>query len=265
MGPGRAAKAGRRDARRGPVPGLWQEGGPVRQGDGRAAVRAEALGRVFQSDRALQPELRLLLYSGEDAPPRTAHVPRRLVEALAILKRYFRTTVPKGVLPQIIFHGAEPLLNREAVFAGIEQFANDFRFGIQTNATLLDDAAIAFLREHEVSIGISLDRRRPPRRPHPQQLGRPRRLPASRRGYGPAQGLSRLERHLHGVPRKPAAPDEAGGVSPRTRGSHLPDEHSPLHAAAVAEREADRRVGGEVFFASPGSQLRAIPSRPDGN
>jgi uncharacterized protein len=81
----------------------------------------------------------------------------QLVEALAVLKRYFRTTVPKGSLPQIIFHGAEPLLNREAVFAGIEQFADDFRFGIQTNATLLDDSAIAFLREHEVSIGISLD------------------------------------------------------------------------------------------------------------
>jgi uncharacterized protein len=49
------------------------------------------------------------------------------------------------------------MLNREAVFAGIEQYADDFRFGIQTNATLLDDAAIDFLRDHGVSIGISLD------------------------------------------------------------------------------------------------------------
>jgi uncharacterized protein len=81
----------------------------------------------------------------------------QIVDALAVLKRYFRTTVPKGSQPQIIFHGAEPLLNREAVFAGIEQFADDFRFGIQTNATLLDDSAIAFLREHDVSVGISLD------------------------------------------------------------------------------------------------------------
>jgi uncharacterized protein len=81
----------------------------------------------------------------------------RLFESLAILKRYFRTTVPKGSLPQIIFHGAEPLLNREAVFAGIERYADDFRFGVQTNATLLDDSAIGFLREHEVSVGISLD------------------------------------------------------------------------------------------------------------
>jgi uncharacterized protein len=81
----------------------------------------------------------------------------KLLEALAILKSYFRTTVPKGSLPQIVFHGAEPLLNREAVFAGIERYADDFRFGIQTNATLLDDSAVAFLREHGASIGISLD------------------------------------------------------------------------------------------------------------
>lgn len=81
----------------------------------------------------------------------------RIKEALTILRRYFRTTVPKGQKPQIIFHGAEPLLNREAVFAGITAFADDFRFGIQTNATLLDHDAIAFLRDHDVSIGISLD------------------------------------------------------------------------------------------------------------
>lgn len=81
----------------------------------------------------------------------------RLIEALEILQQYFRTTVPKGSLPQIVFHGAEPLLNRDALFAGIAAFHGRFRFGVQTNATLLDDAAIAFLQEHDVSIGISLD------------------------------------------------------------------------------------------------------------
>jgi uncharacterized protein len=89
---------------------------------------------------------------------RGEHMSReRLLEALKILKRHFRGTVPKGVRPQIIFHGAEPMLNREAVFAGIDRYADDFRFGIQTNATLLDDAAIGFLRERGVSLGISLD------------------------------------------------------------------------------------------------------------
>ncbi len=83
--------------------------------------------------------------------------PDKLMKALEILKKYFRTTVPKGVLPQIIFHGAEPMLNREAVFAGIEEYSKDFRFGVQTNATLLDDSAVEFLTSHEVSIGVSLD------------------------------------------------------------------------------------------------------------
>ncbi len=66
----------------------------------------------------------------------------KLLEALGILKRFFQATLPKGTLPQIVFHGAEPLLNREAMFAGIRQHGDDFRFGIQTNATLLDDESI---------------------------------------------------------------------------------------------------------------------------
>jgi uncharacterized protein len=97
-------------------------------------------------------------YIPEDMRRKGQHMSQdRLLEALATLKQYFRSTVPKGTLPQIIFHGSEPLLNREAVFAGIEQFSDSFRFGIQTNATLLDDAAIEFLGRHDVSIGISLD------------------------------------------------------------------------------------------------------------
>ena len=82
---------------------------------------------------------------------------KKLLKALDILKQYFRKTLPNDSTPQIIFHGAEPLLNRDAVFAGIEEYEDDFLFGIQTNATLLDDAAIKFLTSHRVSIGISLD------------------------------------------------------------------------------------------------------------
>jgi len=80
-----------------------------------------------------------------------------LLDALAILKSYFGKIMSEGRLPQIIFHGSEPMVNREAVFAAIEQYQNDFRFGVQTNATLLDEAAIDFLSSHNVSIGISLD------------------------------------------------------------------------------------------------------------
>ncbi len=81
----------------------------------------------------------------------------RLAEALMILKKYFKTTVPKGRKPQIVFHGAEPLLNREAVFANIERFKNDYNFGIQTNATLLDDEAVSFIRANNIGVGISID------------------------------------------------------------------------------------------------------------
>ncbi len=83
----------------------------------------------------------------------------KLIEALGILKEYFKTTIPEGSdrRPQIVFHGSEPMMNREAMFAGIAKFADDFNFGVQTNATLLDDAAIDFLIEHKAGVGISID------------------------------------------------------------------------------------------------------------
>jgi len=86
------------------------------------------------------------------------HMPEKeLLKALEKLKQFFSSTLPKRSKPQIIFHGAEPLLNREAVFAGIEAYGKDFLFGVQTNATLLDDSAVDFLTSRQVSIGISLD------------------------------------------------------------------------------------------------------------
>ncbi len=110
---------------------------------------------------------------------------RRLLEALQILKTYFKTSLPKGhkpegsglasdkpqshglasdgqshshsQKPQIVFHGAEPLLNKKAVFEAIDKFGQDFRFGIQTNGTLLDSQDIEFLKLRRISIGLSLD------------------------------------------------------------------------------------------------------------
>jgi uncharacterized protein len=82
---------------------------------------------------------------------------KELFEALERLKSYFRRTLPIGTLPQIIFHGAEPLLNRETVFAGIDKYGKDFQFGIQTNATFLDEQTVEFLTARNVSIGMSLD------------------------------------------------------------------------------------------------------------
>ena len=86
------------------------------------------------------------------------HMPKeKLLEALEILKAYFKKTLPKGRRAQIVFHGSEPMLAREAMFAGIDKYLKDFRFGVQTNGTLLDDSALKFLTERNIGLGLSLD------------------------------------------------------------------------------------------------------------
>ncbi|MBF0325235.1 MAG: peptide-modifying radical SAM enzyme CbpB [Alphaproteobacteria bacterium] len=92
-----------------------------------------------------------------------------LLDALERLAGYFATTMPEGRKPQVIFHGAEPLIAKEPLFAGIEAFKDRFRFGVQTNATLLDQHAIEFLTGHGVGIGLSLDA------PNPEQGQRTRK------------------------------------------------------------------------------------------
>lgn len=82
---------------------------------------------------------------------------QRLMDALTIIADSLQQKLPSSVTPQIIFHGAEPMMNRDVLFAAIEQFGNRFLFGVQTNATLLDQEAISFLTQHGVSIGLSLD------------------------------------------------------------------------------------------------------------
>ncbi len=80
-----------------------------------------------------------------------------LLDALERLHGYFRTHMPAERLPQVIFHGAEPLLAKEAIFAGIDAYGDRFRFGVQTNATLLDETAVSFLTSRGIGIGLSLD------------------------------------------------------------------------------------------------------------
>jgi uncharacterized protein len=81
----------------------------------------------------------------------------RVLEGLGKLADYFQGILPEGFRPQVVFHGSEPLLVRDAVFQGIEAFSEVFRFGLQTNATLLDREAEEFLVNRGVSIGLSLD------------------------------------------------------------------------------------------------------------
>lgn len=86
------------------------------------------------------------------------HMPAgTLLTSLCKLRDYFRSVMPEGRKPRAIFHGAEPLMNQAAVFAAIEDFGDEFVFGVQTNGTLLDDAALDFLTSRNVSIGLSLD------------------------------------------------------------------------------------------------------------
>jgi uncharacterized protein len=80
-----------------------------------------------------------------------------LFKTLEILRDHFRSRLPAGRLPRIIFHGAEPLLCRESIFAAINHFEGDFQFGVQTNGTLLDAEAVDFLKKTGTGVGLSLD------------------------------------------------------------------------------------------------------------
>ncbi len=81
-----------------------------------------------------------------------------LKDALYNLKEYFyRDLKIKEIKPQIIFHGSEPMIAKDPIYQAIEEFYDDFLFGIQTNGTLLELEDISFLKSHNVGIGISLD------------------------------------------------------------------------------------------------------------
>lgn len=70
------------------------------------------------------------------------------------IKQYFSGKQRK---PVIIFHASEPLLVKEVIFEAIRKYSRHFKFGLQTNATLLEKPDIAFLKRYRVGVGISLD------------------------------------------------------------------------------------------------------------
>ncbi len=59
--------------------------------------------------------------------------------------------------PVIIFHASEPLLVKDAVFFAIHKYHRHFKFGLQTNATLMKKEDAVFLMRYRVGVGISLD------------------------------------------------------------------------------------------------------------
>ncbi|TBR18863.1 peptide-modifying radical SAM enzyme CbpB, partial [bacterium] len=70
------------------------------------------------------------------------------------LARHFRANKRKQV---IIFHAGEPLLLKEIIFGAIAKYAGNFKFGLQTNAILLQKKDVDFLKKYRVGVGISLD------------------------------------------------------------------------------------------------------------
>ncbi len=55
----------------------------------------------------------------------------------------------------VIFHGAEPLIEKEMIFDAIDSYP--FKFGIQTNGFLLEKEDAEFLMKKGVNVGISFD------------------------------------------------------------------------------------------------------------
>jgi uncharacterized protein len=62
-----------------------------------------------------------------------------LDKSLILLKQYFAKTLPAAQKANIVFHGSEPMLNKENIFKIITKYNKDFNFGIQTNGTLLKE------------------------------------------------------------------------------------------------------------------------------
>ena len=163
----------------------------------------------------------------------------RLLEAMARLDSYFEATLPKTMRPQIVFHGAEPMLNREAVFAGDRGVSRavplrhpDERHPARRGGRLVPDGPGR-------QPGTFARCRQPGRRPaHAPHLGWKRRLRYRREGHAAAARLRELERDLHGHQGEPAAPGRPGGLLPRRGGPDVPAEYRPLHAAALARESS---------------------------
>lgn len=80
----------------------------------------------------------------------------QLFKSLDKISEYFSSIGAKKK-PVIIFHASEPLLAKDILFAAIKEYSHTFKFGLQTNATLLKEHDVAFLKAQRVGVGISLD------------------------------------------------------------------------------------------------------------
>ncbi len=70
------------------------------------------------------------------------------------IAKHFKAQKRKQV---IIFHASEPLLVKDVIFEAISKYKKVFKFGVQTNAILMEKSDVEFLKKHLVGVGISLD------------------------------------------------------------------------------------------------------------
>lgn len=70
------------------------------------------------------------------------------------IAKHFKGQIRKQV---IIFHASEPLLVKDIIFGAISKYKKVFKFGVQTNAILLEKNDVEFLKKNLVGVGISLD------------------------------------------------------------------------------------------------------------
>ncbi len=86
---------------------------------------------------------------------------RKKSMSYAELKQIVEKTIDffdkKGTKGVIVFHGSEPLMNRENIFRIISEYHGELNFGIQTNGLLLTEEDARFIMKNDVNIGISLD------------------------------------------------------------------------------------------------------------
>ena len=78
----------------------------------------------------------------------------KLTASLSRLRDYFRTVMPEGRKPRAIFHGAEPLMNREALFAAIDGVPDQYLF---LALTVPVDTAITLLHHIGVVRNLQMD------------------------------------------------------------------------------------------------------------
>jgi len=81
----------------------------------------------------------------------------KMDKAISKIRDYFIKSLPSDRKAQLVFHGAEPMLNKDAMFKIIEKYSEYFIFGIQSNGTLFEEDDIDFIKNHKVMLGLSID------------------------------------------------------------------------------------------------------------